>query len=171
MGKADRPSQMNEALFVQAFGAIYEHSPWVAQRTWQRRLTAAQDSLDGLAAEFAISFTSATRAEKLEVILAHPDLAGKAAVSGELTPDSSNEQASAGINQCSPAEFEQFQKLNQRYKSKFEFPFIMAVRGSNKNAILDGFNTRLLNDTDEEFDRAITEINQIARFRLEDFFA
>jgi OHCU decarboxylase len=104
---------------------------------------------------------------KLTLIRAHPDLAGKAAIAGDLTAESSEEQASAGIDQCTPEEYAEFQALNSRYKEKFGFPFVMAVRNSNRSDILRAFATRLENDTDTEFATAIAEIHQIARMRLE----
>lgn len=162
-----QPSTLIETGFVATFGAVYEHSPWVAQRTWQRGVAPEQDGPIALAALFAATFTSASVVEQLDVIRAHPDLAGKAAVGGELTADSTGEQASAGIDQCTAQEFERFQQLNMLYKKKFEFPFIMAVKGSNKLAILQAFEERLKNDRNIEFDRAIREINKIALLRLE----
>jgi 2-oxo-4-hydroxy-4-carboxy-5-ureidoimidazoline decarboxylase len=100
------------------------------------------------------------------LIKAHPDLAGRAAIAGELTEASNEEQASAGIDQCSPEEFARFQDLNERYKAKFDFPFVMAVRKSNRHEILVAFETRLSNDPDDEFEQAIAEIHKIARLRL-----
>src|SRR5699024_591159 len=95
-----------------------------------------------------------------------PDLAGKAALDGTLTEASTNEQAGAGIDQCTPEEFERFTKLNNAYKEKFQFPFIMAVKGSNRHQILAAFEERINNDYDAEFERAVNEINKIAEFRL-----
>ena len=99
--------------------------------------------------------------------MAHPDLAGKAAIKGELTEDSTTEQASAGIDQCSPDELAQFEGFNNRYKEKYDFPFIKAVKGSNRFEILAAFEERLQNDADAEFKTALDEINKIARFRLQ----
>ncbi len=104
---------------------------------------------------------------KLTLIRAHPDLAGKVAIARDLTEESSEEQASAGIDQCTPEEYAEFQTLNQQYKRKFGFPFVMAVRDSNRSDILQAFATRLENDTDTEFATAIAEIHKIARMRLE----
>ncbi len=104
---------------------------------------------------------------KLQLIRAHPDLAGRAAVRGELTADSTDEQASAGIDQCTKAEYEQFVSFNSAYKAKFGFPFVMAVKNSNRLAILNAFAERIENDSDTEFETAIQEIHKIARLRLE----
>ena len=162
-----KPSQMSEEEFVSAFAAIYEHSPWVATRTWHNGVNSDANGLDGLVALFEKTFLAASKDEQLQVILAHPDLAGKAAIKGELTDDSSNEQASAGIDQCSPDELAQFESFNNRYKAQFEIPFIKAVKGSNRFEILAAFEERLQNDADTEFNTALNEINKIARFRLQ----
>ena len=101
------------------------------------------------------------------MIRAHPDLAGKAALAGELTDDSTREQAGAGLDQCSPEEMARFERLNEAYKAKFGFPFVMAVKGSDRYAILDAFEVRLENTPAEERRTAVEQINRIARFRLE----
>ena len=103
----------------------------------------------------------------LDLINAHPDLAGKAAVDGELTEESTAEQSGAGINQCTPEEFERFQNYNNAYKRKFRFPFIMAVKGSNRHQILEAFEQRLKNNEELEFMQALIEINKIAKLRLD----
>jgi 2-oxo-4-hydroxy-4-carboxy-5-ureidoimidazoline decarboxylase len=103
-----------------------------------------------------------------DLINAHPDLAGKAAIAGEITDASKREQASSGLGQLTPDEFARFQDLNAAYKKKFGFPFIMAVRGSSKGEILEAFVERLRNTPEEEFDRALGEIEKIARFRLQE---
>lgn len=161
------PGQMTEQTFVSMFGSLYEHSPWVAQRTWQAGVGAAEDSLEGLAAALARTLEQASQSEKLALILEHPDLAGRAAIGGELTAESTDEQASAGIDQCTAEEFARFQQLNESYKEKFCFPFIMAVRGSNRHKILQAFETRIHHDVDAEFSVALQEINKIARLRLQ----
>lgn len=104
---------------------------------------------------------------QLELIRAHPDLAGKAQLAGELTASSTEEQASAGLDQCSPEEYERFQALNGAYRDKFGFPFVLAVRGRSRAEILEAFEARLGNDYDVEFETALAEIHQIARLRLE----
>jgi 2-oxo-4-hydroxy-4-carboxy-5-ureidoimidazoline decarboxylase len=103
---------------------------------------------------------------QLNLIRAHPDLAGKAEVAGELTADSSEEQSKAGLDQCTAQEFERFQSLNTAYKEKFGFPFIMAVRESTRGEILEAFAARIENDHDVEFETALQEIHKIARLRL-----
>lgn len=150
--------------FVSRFGAIYEHSSWVANETFG---LADDPSVDELAKLFADCVDAAPYERKLALICAHPDLAGKAAVAGELTSESTAEQHSAGIDQCTAEEFERFQILNGRYKDKFGFPFVMAVRNSNRHEILAAFEARIGNDVDTEFATAIGEIHKIARLRLE----
>ncbi len=159
---------MNETEFVRRFGGVYEGSPWIALDTWQRGIDASHDTVEGLSGALARTVDEAGRDLRLALIRAHPDLAGRAAVRGELTADSAAEQASAGIDQCTREEFARFQQLNEAYKNKFGFPFVMAVRGSNRHTILAAFEARLSNDMDTEFDVAISEIHKIARLRLKD---
>ncbi|MDX5377944.1 MAG: 2-oxo-4-hydroxy-4-carboxy-5-ureidoimidazoline decarboxylase [Halomonas sp.] len=163
-----RPSTLDRNDFVTSFGDIYEHSPWVAELTWERGLTNQHDTPSGLADAMGTTLRSATPERQLEVIRAHPDLAGKAAIAGELTDDSTREQAGAGLDQCTPEEMARFERLNAAYKDKFGFPFVMAVKGSDRHAILSAFVTRLENSPEEERRTAIEQINRIARFRLDD---
>lgn len=161
------PTEMNVAQFVDTFGGVYEHSPWVAKLVWSQGVTEQQNTPIGLSASMQQVIADTDHATLLKLINAHPDLAGKAAAKGELTPESTSEQAGAGIDQCSEEEYQQFQTLNNTYKAKFGFPFIMAVKGSNRHRILEAFVARIPNDPDTEFQRAIDEINKIARFRLD----
>lgn len=163
----ESPAAMSKAAFVEQYGSIYEHSPWVAERCWETGLEGQHDNVPVLAASMAAVLAIATDDEKLQLIRAHPDLAGKAAKQGTLTSESTDEQASAGLDQCTESELERFQTLNDAYKAKFDFPFIMAVRGSNRHKILAGFEERLPNDHDIEVARALAEINKIALLRLE----
>jgi OHCU decarboxylase len=151
--------------FAERFGGVYEHSPWVAER--------AEAVLDGrdvdaelLANLMADCVDNASVERQLELIRAHPDLAGRAQVAGELTADSSEEQSKAGLDQCTADEFETFQSLNAAYKEKFDFPFIMAVRESTRGEILEAFAARIDNDYNAEFETALQEIHKIARLRL-----
>lgn len=162
-----RPSQLDKAAFVAAYEDLYEHSPWVAERAWQRGLGPLQDSPAGLAELMAQVLRDTDPASQLAVIRAHPDLAGKAAVAGELTQASTREQAGAGLDQCTPEEMARLERLNAAYRTRFDFPFVMAVKGSDRHAILDAFATRLKNTPDEERRTAVDQINRIARFRLE----
>lgn len=156
---------MDSHDFIARYGAIYEHSPWVAE---QVALFAADVAdKDRLAELMADCVDNADTERQLALIRAHPDLAGKLQVAGELTADSTDEQASAGLDQCSKVEYERFQALNEAYKEKFGFPFVMAVRNSNRADILEAFSSRLQNDYDAEFETALTEIHKIARLRID----
>ena len=147
------------------YGGIYEHSPWVATRA-ESVLAGAVVDRESLAGLMADCVDNASRDAQLDLIRAHPDLAGKAQVAGELTADSSEEQSRAGLDQCTTQEFESFQSLNAAYKEKFDFPFIMAVRESARGEILEAFAARIENDYDLEFETALQEIHKIARLRL-----
>ena len=164
--KTLKPSTLSRDEFVAAFADIYEHSPWVAEKAYDLGLDASVDQIDTLHQRMSDLLLSADHARQLALINAHPDLAGKAAVQGQLTAASTEEQAGAGIHQCTNEEFARFVKLNEAYKAKFKFPFIMAVKGSDRHQILAAFETRIHNPTDVEFKCALAEINKIALFRL-----
>ena len=155
---------MKELQFVRRYGGIYEHSQWVAEAAAQ--LVDDSADVDVIARVMADCVDNASRARQLELIRAHPDLAGKAAVAGELTDDSVSEQASAGLDRCTPEEYARFQALNTAYRRKFGFPFVMAVRNCTREQILAAFESRLENDYDAEFENALIEIHRIARMRL-----
>ena len=155
---------MTRQQFVARYGGIYEHSAWVAEQAYAT-LDGKHDA-QALERALAAAVDAADDDSKRVLINAHPDLAGRAAVRGELTEDSTDEQKSAGIDQCSSEEFARFQMLNGRYREKFGFPFVMAVRNSNRHDILAAFATRLEHDEQTEFATAIAEIHKIARLRL-----
>ncbi len=150
--------------FVDRFAAIYEHSAWVAEEAGS--VTTEIDDIEKLAELMADCVDNASRSKQLELIRAHPDLAGKAQVAGELTEESTSEQASAGLDRCSTDEYERFQTLNTAYHEKFGFPFVMAVKNSSREEILGAFSDRLENDPATEFETALAEIHKIARLRL-----
>ncbi|MDH3531402.1 MAG: 2-oxo-4-hydroxy-4-carboxy-5-ureidoimidazoline decarboxylase [Gammaproteobacteria bacterium] len=150
--------------FVARYGAVYEHSPWVAERAEQ--VVTAGDDIEVIARVMADCVDNAAMQQQLELIRAHPDLAGKAQVAGELTEHSGSEQSSAGLDQCSAEEYERFQLLNRQYRDKFGFPFIMAVRDRSRAEILAAFEARLGNDPATEFETALAEIHKIAGLRL-----
>ena len=156
---------MTEQEFLRRFGGMYEHSAWVAEEA--AMIVGNVEDIEVIATGMADCVDNATEERQLELIRAHPDLAGKAAVAGELTEDSSAEQASAGLDRCSPEEYERFQALNHAYHDRFDFPFVMAVRDRSRSEILAAFETRLNNDYDEEFETALAEIHKIARLRLD----
>ncbi len=160
------PSTMTKSDFVEVFGGVYEHSPWIAEHVWSDRLTADHDTVDGLHAAMAALVNAADKQAKLELLCAHPDLAGKLALGGGLTAESTGEQASAGLDQCSSEEFSEFQSLNEHYKSKFGFPFILAVRGRGRAEILEAFRARVENDVEREFNEALEQVHRIAHLRL-----
>jgi 2-oxo-4-hydroxy-4-carboxy-5-ureidoimidazoline decarboxylase len=151
--------------FVDRYGGIYEHSPWVAEQA-EAVIGDSRDT-DVIARVMADCVDNASREQRLALIRAHPDLAGKAQVAGELTVDSTTEQSSAGLDQCTPEEYSRFQALNAAYHERFGFPFVMAVRNSTREQILEAFESRLGNDYDVEFETALIEIHTIARLRLE----
>ena len=164
---------MNARDFVRRYGGIYESSPWVAELAAPHIDESA--TVDEIARIMADCVDNASRDRQLELIRAHPDLAGRAdwrwaermLAAGELTPESTEEQASAGLDQCTPQQFERFTELNEQYTVKFAFPFVMAVRGSSRDEILAAFERRLGHDYDQEFETALDEIHKIARLRLE----
>ena len=161
------PHQMSKADFITAYGSIYEHSTWVAETVWAAGLGPADANPEHLAGRMAKIVDAAGQSQQMELLRAHPKLAGKLAVAGRLTTESAAEQASAGLDQCTAAEFEEFHLLNQRYHSKFGHPFVIAVRGLDRHAILDVFRKRIDNNAHDEFVAAMAEVHKIARLRLE----
>jgi OHCU decarboxylase len=163
-----RPSGMDRAAFVAAFGGIFEHSPWIAERAHELELGPAHDSATGVHAALVRVFRGATEAERLGVLTAHPDLAGKLAAARRLTPESAAEQASAGLDALTDAERAEFTSLNTAYTRKFGFPFIIAVRDHDKASILDAFRRRIEQDRATEFAEACAQVERIAELRLTD---
>ncbi len=162
----ERPSRMDKARFVERFGGIYEHSPWVAERAHALELGPAHDCATGLANALTRVFRSASREERLGVLRAHPDLAGKLAAARRLTAESTAEQASAGLDALTDAERARFTELNARYMEKHGFPFIIAVRDHDKAGILHAFERRLEHDSEAEFAEACRQVERIAALRL-----
>ncbi|MDN5924520.1 MAG: 2-oxo-4-hydroxy-4-carboxy-5-ureidoimidazoline decarboxylase [Xanthomonadales bacterium] len=160
------PSHATEAEFVSRFAGVYEHSAWVAHAAWADGIHSEHDTVHGLAQLLAAQVNSADAATKLALICAHPDLGGRAARTGTLSTDSAREQASAGLDACTEAEFARLQTLNTAYRDKFGFPFIIAVKGMQRSDILTAMESRLANDPATERDRALDEIHKIARLRL-----
>ena len=160
-------SAAERAAFVARYGGIYEHSPWVPEKAFDAGLPGKNPSPSSLAPRFAVIVAAAGRARQIALIRAHPDLAGRLAVAGELTDSSRSEQAGAGLDRCTPEEYSRFQALNDAYKAKFGFPFILAVAGRSRAEILAVFEARMENDPETEFSTALREIDRIARLRLE----
>jgi OHCU decarboxylase len=162
------PSRMHRALFVERFGDIFEHSPHLAERVHARGLTPAQDDAAGLHQAFAAILGDLTREEQAALIAAHPDLAGRLALAGDLTADSKKEQGGAGLHRLSADELARFTALNEAYRETFGFPFVMAVKGRSKDDIMAAFEARLAHTPEREFTTALDEISRIALFRLQD---
>ena len=164
--RRDRPSRMDVETFTARFGGVYEHSPWIAARAHALELGPAHDGAVGLANALARIFRTASREERLGVLTAHPDLAGRLATAKRLTAQSTSEQASAALDALTDAESRTFQRLNATYTARHGFPFVVAVRDHDKASILAEFEARTANDTDAEFDRACREVERIATLRL-----
>ena len=163
-----RPSGMPRDVFVDAFGGIFEHSPWIAARAHALELGPMHDSATGVHSALVRVFRSASDDERLGVLNAHPDLAGKLAAAKRLTAESTAEQASAGLDALTDDERTEFTALNDAYTSKFGFPFIIAVRDNTKASILAAFKSRLDNDRDVEFATACVQVERIAELRLQE---
>lgn len=155
------------SAFIAQCGGVFEHSPWIAERAFDSG--AVYDPLRAGAVHAALCaiFRQASRDERRDVLLAHPDLAGRLAVAGELTEDSKNEQAGAGLDRLSAGEHAEFTRLNTDYMRRFGFPFIIAVKGLDKDDILAAFRERISNSEEEEFQTACAQVEKIARLRLE----
>ncbi|MEX1663029.1 allantoinase PuuE [Thioclava sp. 15-R06ZXC-3] len=164
--RRERPSQMSRARFIEVFGGVYEHSAWVAERAFDLQLGPAHDCLEGMASALARMFRSASADERLGVLTAHPDLAGKLAQAKRLTAESTNEQASAGLDALSDAERATFEALNTQYTKKFGFPFIIAVKDNTKASILHAFHRRLAHNRNRELAEACAQVERIAWHRL-----
>ena len=163
--KLSRLNGMTEDDFVAAVGPVFEHSPWIARRTYPKR---PFDSVATLHAKLVDTIRVADRSEKLGLIRAHPDLVGRMAREGGLTRESTSEQAAAGLTRLSPREVELFDRYNGEYRARFGFPFVVCARENKKDAILAAFPVRLKNDAAQEIDTALAEIYKIARLRLVD---
>ena len=164
MNKTPYPSQVELAEFIRLFGSIYEHSPWVAEAIYPK-VTPGMDPLS-MASLMETIVETASDQQKLDLLRAHPDLAGRLSLA-ELTESSRAEQTGAGLDQCSPDELKEFQQLNSLYIEKFGFPFIFAVKGFHRTDILEAFRQRVQHHPDEEFKTAIEQVHRIARLRLE----
>ena len=160
----DQLNQNETEAFMFMLGGIYEHSPWVAEQVLVER---PFTDLVSLHRQMAAVVAAASDEQKLNLLNAHPELAGKEAEKGELTEDSSKEQRRAGLDQCSPQELSIIQDCNQRYREKFGFPFIIAVSGLNRQQVIDAMQTRLTHSAEQEFDTALAEVDKIAWIRLQ----
>ena len=164
----ERPSRMDAATFIAKYGSIFEHSPWIAERAHALELGPAHDSAAGLHNALCRVFRTASEAERLGVLVAHPDLAGKLAQANRLTAESTQEQASAGLDSLTDDERETLTGLNTAYMDKHGFPFIIAVRDHDKAGIIAAFRRRIDNDRTTEFAEACRQVERIAELRLTD---
>ncbi len=163
--KITKLNQCSDAEFASALATIFEHSPWVGEAVCSLR---PFDTVNELHKNMCSAVDQASDDLQLALIKAHPDLAGKAALSGELTQESTSEQAGAGLDRLNAEEYEIFHQLNDQYQSKFGFPFIIAVKGHDKHSILESFKTRIENSIEVEKQTALEQIYRIAKFRLDD---
>jgi OHCU decarboxylase len=152
--------------FVSRFGGVFEHSPFIAERAYEDGFAGEDLTIDRVHTALVAIFRAASPEERLAVLRAHPDLAGRLAIAGELTEDSRKEQAGAGLDRLSPEEHARFTELNTAYVAKFGFPFIVAVKGLNKDDILAAFEQRIANSGDAEFAAATAQVERIALLRL-----
>jgi 2-oxo-4-hydroxy-4-carboxy-5-ureidoimidazoline decarboxylase len=159
----DEMNSLGEADFTALLAAIYEHSPWVAARVASLR---PFTSIDALAEAMAATVATATDTERRTLVDAHPDLAGRLARAGDLAEASKAEQSALGLDRLSDEEFDRFDALNRAYRTRFGFPFIIAVGRQTRASVLAAFERRLTNDPATELATALTEIDAIARLRL-----
>jgi OHCU decarboxylase len=162
-----RVNALDQAEFTALLGGIYEHSPWVASRSWPQR---PFENLARLRAAMAEVLDRASADERMAVIRAHPELTGKAGVRRDLTADSRAEQAGAGLEHCSPEEFAQLTQGNRAYEEKFGFPFIIAVKGLGRQDIIEALQRRCGRSREEEIAEALAQVHRIAAFRLGEKF-
>ncbi|TDK39114.1 2-oxo-4-hydroxy-4-carboxy-5-ureidoimidazoline decarboxylase [Rhizobium deserti] len=153
--------------FIEKFGGVFEHSPFIAERAYDDGLIFVPLTAKGVHAALVFVFRNASHDERLGVLRAHPDLAGRLAIAGELTEDSRQEQAGAGLDRLSAPEHARFTELNIAYMQKFGFPFIIAVKGLTKDDILAAFEHRIGNGVDDEFETATAQVEKIALLRLQ----
>jgi len=159
MDSIDKFNKLSKAEFISIFGNIFEKTEWVAERCYESK---PYNNFDELVSKMMKIFENIKKARYLEILNSHPDLA----VEKKLTKDSKNEQKNASLNQCTEKEFLEFKKLNEEYKKKFGFPFIIAVKGKNKEEILNSFRQRITNNINLEFIEAKKQVKKIANFRL-----
>jgi 2-oxo-4-hydroxy-4-carboxy-5-ureidoimidazoline decarboxylase len=159
----DAVNAFDRSAFLFAFGGIYEHSPWVAERAFPAHPFA---SVTALAGAMSAAVAAASEAEQLTLLRAHPDLAGRAAIAGQLTAASTAEQARAGLDKLTAAEMDRFRNSNAAYQTRFGFPFIIAVRHWGKAHVLAAFDRRLENSREQELHTALAEVDKIAFMRL-----
>ena len=159
MDSIDTFNKLNKSEFLSTFGNVFEKTEWIAEKCYDSK---PYNNVQELVNKMMEVFENSIKEKHLEILNSHPDLA----VKKKLTKESENEQANANLNQCTNEEFEEFNKLNVKYKKKFGFPFIIAVKGKNKNEILNSFRQRITNNINSEFEEAKKQVKKIASFRL-----
>jgi 2-oxo-4-hydroxy-4-carboxy-5-ureidoimidazoline decarboxylase len=164
----DDVNRLDHDEFVARLGFLFEASPWVAANTWQTR---PFKDVDQLHAALCRSMLDASQEQQVALIRAHPELAGKAAVAGELTPESTREQASASLDRLTPEQLGSLTWFNREYRERFGFPFVICVREHTTAGILTSITTRLRHTREQELATALAEIGKIARLRLADVVA
>ena len=157
-------NKLSQTEFIKVFANIFESSSWIATKLYEKK---PFDDFEDLSSKIFVIFENATKDQQLKTLNAHPDLADKTKI-GTLTVDSNKEQNSAGLDQCSEKEFEEFKSLNDKYKKKFGFPFIYAVKNKSKKEILSNFRQRVSYDISVEFNEAINQVKKIASLRLDE---
>ena len=162
MNTIDKINKLSRSEFVEIFANIFEKTKWIAEKLYNQK---PFDSYVDLCSKMLGIFETATKEIQLKILKVHPDLADKV-TANSLTTNSRTEQSNAGLDQCSEEEFNEFKYLNQKYKQKFGFPLIIAVKGKNKIEILSEFKKRNLNSVDDEFIEAIKQVVKIANLRL-----
>jgi OHCU decarboxylase len=166
---AIEPSDMDREEFMEIFGPVFEHSPWIAEDVWNDGVEMRHDTAPGMHEAMCNEIRKASKEAKLELLQAHPDLKALQA-DHELTSHSHGEQMRSGLDQCSAEEKAEFDRLNLAYREKFGFPFILAIKGFQRKQILEIFRKRLEHDPEEEFQAALAQVMKIALFRLQDIF-
>ena len=161
MDSIDKFNKLSKAEFISIFRNIFEKTEWIAERCYESK---PYNNLDELVSKMMKIFENIEKERHLEILNSHPDLA----VEKKLTEDSKNEQKNASLNQCTDEEFVEFKKLNEEYKKKFGFPFIIAVKEKNKEEILNSFRQRITNNINLEFEEAKKQVKKIATFRLDE---
>ena len=159
-------NKLSEIQFIKIFANIFENSQFIAEALYKKKGDSFKDFED-LTNKMMDIFDHTTKEQKLKILNSHPDLADKAKIAS-LTSDSKKEQNTVGLDQCTEDEFNEFKKLNDLYKKKFNFPFILAVKGKNKSEISDNFKKRISNSLDEEFSNCLNEVKLIAKLRLKE---
>ena len=157
--------------FLEQCRGVFEHSPWVAEKAVDSGAISDFRDTDAIHRAMCAAFRAASREDRLGVLCAHPDLAGRLALAGELTEDSKKEQAGAGLDRLTVEELAEFTGLNTDYVARFGFPFIIAVKGLDKRNILEAFRKRISNDAETEFQTACGQVERIALLRLKSIIA